>query len=488
MAKVRAVATARVFGIPWLLLAAVGGLAAGGFWVSPRFRALPPPLLVRAAPEAAWMGIDARQRAGIMALVQDALEIETDRTILTEAPHVRSGTSRMEVLQVSARREGDALHLQMDRTRFDGTWDQLKSFGHPLAAFRGFLVSLGYQPTHLEALLPAEPRAFWDLSRLMANLPLPEIQPEIKRARQLVEQEPRSAAAHFALGFLMYRELIMEANGPEDSHVWCEALLKKALALVPGYPRAAYQLVRWKTDVGAPKEALELAFEFRRSHPRNFLVYGGLAYAARNSGLLEGALEALRARETLCGGLLADPGLAENTYLYRGDLERFHRTLAPIPGMPFSPVREFYRGYLCMIEGNPAGARDFFLQAGQRPGMDSQFEALAKVYDLALDGRTQEALGQLRALRAGRASLRVPDGEFTFKLAEAYAFLGQRDEAIDTGARAFGQGFGCTRWYCESPLLAELRGLPRWNALLQHLQERQNQMALAFPVQRFGLE
>lgn len=475
----------RVFGLVLVTLVALGVVA---FYSTPRFRSLPPPLLLRAAPEAAWMGIEADQRAGIMLLLQDALEVETERTVLTEAPHARIGASRVEVLQISARRDGTALHLQIDRTRPDGGWDQIKAFGLPVEAFRDFLQALGHQPKRLEALLPNEPRSFWELTRVLPPIALPAVAPALNRAKVLVEQEPTCAAAHFALANLMYRQLIMEVATTEDFHLKCEGVFRKALELLPGYPRAAYQMVRWKTDVGAAREALDQAFAFRRQHPRNFLVYGGLAYVARNSGLLDGALEALRARETLCGGILADPGLAENTYLYRGDAERFHRTLAPLPGLPFSPVREFYRGYMCLIEGDAGGARDFFLQARQQPGQDAQFEALAKVYDLALDGQKTEALGYLRTLRADRASLRVPDGEFTFKLAEAFAFLGQRDEAIDTATRAFGQGFGCTRWYRESPLLANLRGLPRWNALLQHLQERQNLMSQTYPAHRFGLE
>jgi tetratricopeptide (TPR) repeat protein len=308
---------------------------------------------------------------------------------------------------------------------------------------------------------------------------------QILEARALAARQPGCAPAHFALAYLSFRQINAELPAGPEPQAACEAEFRTALRLLPSYPRAAYQLARLKVDTGSAREALEISFRFRKEHPRNVAAFGGLAYAARNSGLLEGAATALRLRENLCGGGLADPGLAENTYLYRGELERFQQTLGEGPLESQEPVRAFYRGYLRLLQGDPAGAKAFFHHASLRHGVDSQFERLAGIYDLALQGRQREALAELDELRIHRASLRVPDGEFTFKLAEAYAFLGQREAAVDTASRAFGQGFGCTQWYRESPLLRELQELPRWRNLLQHLQERQDLIALAFPPERF---
>jgi len=72
-------------------------------------------------------------------------------------------------------------------------------------------------------------------------------------------------------------------------------------------------------------------------------------------------------------------------------------------------------------------------------------------------------------------------------MAEAYSLLGHRQESLDLLSRAFAQGFGCTRWYSESPFLAEVRRLPRWQALILHVQERQQLMEKRFPPSDFGL-
>ncbi|MDE3033631.1 MAG: hypothetical protein KGI56_08215, partial [Acidobacteriota bacterium] len=80
-----------------------------------------------------------------------------------------------------------------------------------------------------------------------------------------------------------------------------------------------------------------------------------------------------------------------------------------------------------------------------------------------------------------RVGMREPDGEFSLRLAEAYALLGDRASAMDMAVRAFGRGFGCTEWYERSPMLQPLRALPQWQALIQHLQERQGLMESTFP-------
>lgn len=114
-----------------------------------------------------------------------------------------------------------------------------------------------------------------------------------------------------------------------------------------------------------------------------------------------------------------------------------------------------------------------------------QFEALSEVYEQALLGRPEEALVRLRRLLDTRQRLRVPDGEFTFKIAEAFAFLGAHPEAVETASSAFTQGFGCTRWYRQAPFLKPVQSLPRWQGLLSHPEEREALLRDRFPVRRF---
>ena len=77
--------------------------------------------------------------------------------------------------------------------------------------------------------------------------------------------------------------------------------------------------------------------------------------------------------------------------------------------------------------------------------------------------------------------MRVPDGEFTLRMAEGYALAGDLDSAMELASRAFGQGFGATLWFERSPLLEPLKGSPRWRTLIQHVRERQGLLEDRFP-------
>jgi hypothetical protein len=81
--------------------------------------------------------------------------------------------------------------------------------------------------------------------------------------------------------------------------------------------------------------------------------------------------------------------------------------------------------------------------------------------------------------------LRIPDGEWTFKEAEAYALLGDADRGVDCATRAFVQGFSCAAWYERSPFLAKVRTHARWPMLRRNIRERQAVMEGSFPPTTF---
>jgi hypothetical protein len=145
-------------------------------------------------------------------------------------------------------------------------------------------------------------------------------------------------------------------------------------------------------------------------------------------------------------------------------------------------VLPFYRGYLALVRGDHALAHREFQGAANLANGYPNIMRLSEIYDLILEGEKDKAWKKLREYDQERIGMREPDGEFTIRLAEAYAMMGDRASAMEMASRAFARGFGCTAWYERSPMLEPLRGLPKWKALMQHLRERQTLMEERFPV------
>jgi hypothetical protein len=448
----------------------------------------PTPFILSLSRAEAWEGVGPEQRIGILLLLKDHLELSQDRPVVEEANLADPVTMVATRIELAGKRLGNELILEL-RTQGpgprEGHWVSLK--GSPAACFQAALAHLRTPYRPKLAILPSEPSGFWDLAEATGWRIDQDPGKPLRMAKQLVEREPRCAGAWASYAALTYWQLGREAGKADtESFHHCEALFLRTFELVPHYPRAVDDYIGFKTDIGNAREAMETGFAALARYPSVAHLHGALAYPARVSGLLEGASRTLRARDALAGPHSSERNQVENTFLYRGDWELFERTLGPGSEAINEPAKDFYRGYVNLIRGQVDRARPFFARAQRVEGSWVQFEALARVFELGLSHDREAALKALRRLKADRALLRVPDGEFTFKLAEAFAFLGEPEEATQTALRAFAQGFACTRWYLESPLLASVPHQARWNSLTQHLKERQELMEKAFPPRRFG--
>lgn len=428
-------------------------------------------------------------------LISDELEIRGDLAVtqLPSLPQPFQPEGALLLIRPRASREGTDLRLDLAWAKMgpgqDGAWHQTAvPVQAPASAIAASLDALPVtmNPVHAE-LLPDNPGVFWTLvkaeSAAFTNV---DLEGAFAQAQIAAQQEPGSAALQAALAQLDTVRMLQDPH-LLDGHA-DEALqaANRALALEPGYPRALRYASRLLSDEGRQDEALVQVREGLRLHPHSLTLLFAVDYAARTAGLLDIALAARKRMESLWAGSPVPPPTGF-TYLYAGQQEAFEASFNRLPGATPNGFTAFNRGYAALLRGDPSKAATAFQITAQDLTTETQFRALARVFSFQIAGQSADAKLALDALERSRLGLQVPDGEFTFTMAEAAAFLGEEGLAMDLAQQASGQGFLCSAWYKNSPFLTKLQPLPRWQAILQHVEARRDRLAKRHAPADFGL-
>ena len=437
---------------------------------------------------------------GMAVLLADLLEVLTGATVIQglDAPspsQLASLPPSLRLVRFTGRREGDNLALAVAWT----TAADLQA-GHPwhLDAPQAtepqraleHLVQhwpLTLRHRALEDLVPQTPGRFW---RLLDGLSIQDDHTASARLSEswaFAQEEPTCATAWTVLGDHLYRSLWVN---PDQAGIGLSSrthqVFQKVMTLTPGHPRATFLWSLMLTDTGNQSLALKHLQAALRLRPSCPDLYIGVAYACRTSGLLEGARKALLRRTSLLGTLDSPSSwVAETTYLYLKDLATFQRELTRAEALHPDASILFYRGYLALIQGAPQASYQHFKAGSTTDMTPAPFLDLCRAYAAHLEGRDAEGLRELRRVDEVRGKLRIPDGEWTFKEAEAYALLGDADRAMECATRAFVQGFSCVAWYEASPFLEPVRKHPRWPSLHRNIRERQAGLEAEFPPSTF---
>ncbi len=448
------------------------------------------------APDA---GLDGPQAAALGVLVKDALEIQAGASVsytvgIPEGEAWSGIRGDALVLRLAPRRRGDDLALGgtwawASDLQARRSWQRLPDrFVPPAEVLEAFTraLPLPFQRSLPAPLAPRRPRAFWALVEAGGGAPSADEAAARALLARADADEPGNAAIHFARGQLEFFKALQAEQNDAQGLSDAEAALVEGLQRFPRHPRGTWLLARLHTDTGNLKDALEEVMEARKAHPNALPLLLGLTYAGRYAGLLDLAAAA----EGRADELWAEPARPvrlQVTFLYRGDWDRYERSLWTKPGDVTNSTVLFFHGQLDLCRRRREEALRHFEDAGRLTIGYAQFIRLAKVYKAILEA-DPGARAELDALARSRVGLRVPDGEFILNLAEAYALLGDLPRAQELAEKAFYTGFTCARWYETNPILAPLRGSPRWAALLQHVKERQAILEARFPPRRWDLE
>lgn len=478
----------RPWQLPAILLALA--LAAFGGWWATRTRE---PLRILLVPMDSEPGDVANlDHFALTVLLADLLESNVGAAVTqvrqAQPPAAYQGFPKAGfILRMGARREGEGLRLR-------GEWTSLQGYaeGHPplvlstadaipAQAIAAFLQGLPLPRPRGPDLFPRAPEAFWNLvSGLGLGRSRSRREEAMARAEACLRQAPDCPAAHLLTGLLLTQRSILRSPGATEDLAAARDHFEAARRLHPTFTRAASEGMAFLADTGNAGEALAWAARAVKARPHSISTYTGLGYAARYAGHLPAlalATDRLEALHLVPGS----PWRLQIGLLYLGRREAYAASLRESPGDLRNSLVLFLRGHLALQEGRRDAALASFREAEQDPQGFAHFVRLAGIHRRILEGDAAGARESLATLEKERQGLLSPDGEVTLNLAEAYCLLGDAGRGLDLMERAFAQGFGCTSWYEQNPLLAPARTLPRWLALQAHLRERQAILRTRFP-------
>jgi len=436
--------------------------------------------------------LDQTHRSGLQALVQDLLEGQRGAAVTrTETTHDLRHRTEVPIyhLELNPRRRGNDLVMDFRWRKGSGPWQEVRREpAPPREALERFRRGLPFwvRPNSRDLLLPGDPADAWTLIELNGRTVGDPARPDFQQlAGALAQRHPDCATAWWTLGRAALVDLIIRANRMPESRETAFRALERCLDLSPTHAAAQAYLAQGYTDLGEPSRGLAVLARALRRQPRVTILLQQVAYSARCAGLLDLARRAIdRRRETV-----PIPLGIENALLYSGAWNDFEaQLLAEVEAQGWrAPSQRFYWGYVTLLRGDRALAARRFPPPPGQGWSPYRFGRLGRLFLDLCEDRHDSARLLLGDLLKDHQALRAPDGEYTLKLAEAAALLGERELALDLAGLAATHGFGCVAWYERSPLLAPLRSAPRYQDLLRNLRQRQADLQRRFPPEAFGL-
>ncbi|HKQ06453.1 MAG TPA: winged helix-turn-helix domain-containing protein [Blastocatellia bacterium] len=301
-------------------------------------------------------------------------------------------------------------------------------------------------------------------NNFMAAVPLLE---------EAVRLDPNFALAWAHLGRARNAAASFKLRG-RDLHLSAQAAYDQALNLNPDLTEAVIFKANLFTDTNRVEQSVPLLRRLLTANPNHAEAHWELGYAYRFAGMLaESVEEGERARAL--DPLVKAGSSAFNSYLYTGQYEKF---LASLPASDDNAFLIFYRGLGNYYMKNwERAAAEFDRAYETEPQLYTQ---IGKALSYAIHNQLAAGLDLLRNVEHGIEQSGVGDAEGIYKVAQAYAALGDRASALRVLRHSIEQGFFCYAFFMSDPLLTPLRGEAEFAALMEKARARQEQFRQAF--------
>ncbi len=285
--------------------------------------------------------------------------------------------------------------------------------------------------------------------------------------------EPNYAPSWAHLGRAYTTNASLQFGGRED-YGKAQAAYEKAIALNSTLVEPRIYMANLLTDTGRTEQAVPLLRSALRDSPNNAEAHWELGYAYRFAGMLQESLaECEKARQN--NPQVKINSSAMNSYLYLGQYDKFLQSL-PVND---SPYILFYRGFgEYYINNRDQAARDFDRAYERDPSL-----LPAMVGKALSDSIQHDNASGLKLLEQTETKIEergVTDPEGMYKVAQAYAVLGDKTSALHMLRHSIGGGFFCYPYFMHDPLLQNLHDDPEFQRLLEEARQRHEQFKSTF--------
>jgi eukaryotic-like serine/threonine-protein kinase len=329
------------------------------------------------------------------------------------------------------------------------------------------------EAANLKAKKPISAVAYEDYLRGIDFYSLNDFAAAIEMLERATALEPNYAPAWAHLGRAYTTNASLQFGGREQ-YDKAQAAYEKAIALDPALVEPRIYMANLLTDTGKVEQAVPLLRSVLQDSPNNAEAHWELGYAYRFAGMLnESAEECEKARQNNPQVKISSSAI--NAYLYLGEYEKFLQSL-PVND---SVYIQFYRGLAeYYMNRRDQAARDFDSAYAKNPAVLPV--NIGKALSYAIKHENARGLKLMEQTEEKIEERGVSDSEGLYKVAQAYAVLGDKASALHMLRHSIAGGFFCYPYFERDPVLQSLRGEPEFQTLMDEARQRHEQFKARF--------
>lgn len=235
--------------------------------------------------------------------------------------------------------------------------------------------------------------------------------------------------------------------------------------------RVIINLAQFMIELNESEEAIPILEDLLKEDLVNDLAYNTLSYGYRYVGCLEKSNQMFEnsRKDIYRSGLnLKGEGFYNNALLYRGDYGSFVKSLEDEGD---TLVINFYKGFGYFYMGDNSNAKKYFEEAFQSDP-EATISQIGKVYVYYLNNDKEQARKLLESIYESVIKNTMYDGEIIYKVAQAFAVLGQKDKALELFDLSIEKGFFAYPYFASDPLLKNIRNESLFRASLEKAKVR----------------